>query len=340
MTNTTVKERARKPKSVNSAKSLIDALKTVSLSQKKNEHDFQSYVLLNNKRLTSCDGSLFIDTPIQEDISACVNYSQLLKALSKCGQQFSLTVLDNQVCVCSGEFTAYVQCISIESIPYLPNQVVNVEVDEVLQEAFRNVVDLSKDGSQHVITSSILMTANTVIGANTEMIKEYWHGFNFPTMVTIPTSAAKIVATIKKPLIGIGCDGQHMTFFFKDSTVIRTELYDENWYGQVSVLNNESNAFPLPPNFWQAVNSMVDVGNGNIQFSEKGISTESKDATFNIEIVNANANLVFNGKLLKTLNGNIDRMDIQKDSKMMFFFGDKIRGILNGKDITNEFVKS
>ncbi len=69
----TVKERARKPKSVNAAQGLIDALKFVNAAQKKNDHIFQKYVVLQDKTLIATDGTLAIGTRIEEEINSKTN---------------------------------------------------------------------------------------------------------------------------------------------------------------------------------------------------------------------------------------------------------------------------
>lgn len=333
MTKKTVTQRARKPKSVNAAQGLIDALKFVNATQKKNEHPFQKHVLIDNKMLVGNDGTLAIGAPVEEDITAAPRSDMLLAALNKCGEKFSLTVDNGQVCVSSGEFTAYIPCLPIEQMPVVFTSPLMMQIDDGLKAAFSAVMDLAKEGSPHVMTASLLLQPNSVIAANAAMIKEYWHGLQFPMSFILPKLAAHCVAKSSRTLAGVGGSTDSLTFWFSDKSFITSTLFTDGWTnGIADILNKPTNALPLPDNFWAGIASVVDFGESEfVCFYNGYIATESQQAIFEIDGLPAGSK--YNGKLLKASKDYITRIDCQTHINKLYFFGDKIRGVLGGEPI-------
>ncbi|AHI60018.1 DNA polymerase processivity factor [Acinetobacter phage IMEAB3] len=325
----TVKERARKPKSVNAAQGLIDALKFVNAAQKKNDHIFQKYVVLQDKTLIATDGTLAIGTRIEEEINACPRSDMLLAALSKVGERFSLTVEDEQLCIVSGDFTAHIPCIPLEQIPVTFTSPNMMPLDDSLKAAFSAVMDIAKEGAPHIMTASLMLRDNTVVAANNEMIKEYWHGFRFPMVFIIPKLAVQCVAKTNKTLVGVGGSTESLTFWFSDQSFIQTTLMPNEWNDVDTMLNQPTNALPLPSNFWQAINSIVDFGESNlVLFHDDCVTTESGKARFEIEGLQGGQK--FDGKLLKSASAYIKRIDCRTHKNRLYFFGEKLRGLLGG----------
>lgn len=325
-----IKKRVRKPKSVNAAQGLIDALKFIGPACKKNEHPYQKYIVMGEKRITSNDGTLSLSAMIEEDINACPRHDMLLAALSKCGDKFSMTAEPHQLTVSSGDFVAYIPCLPIESMPVTFQQDGTFNANGNLQKAFSAVMDLAKEGAPHVMKASVLMTPHSVIAANDEMIKDYYHGLNFPAPAIIPKLAAYCVARSPKELQSIGCNGQYMTFWFADRSFVNVELFAEGWPEDVShILTAPTNPEPLPENFWAAVNAIIDFGESSlVKFWGDKATSENGEAEFELE--NAPAGVMVNGKLLKTVNGLIKEIDWKSYNKRLYFYGDNFRGVIGG----------
>lgn len=333
MTTKTVKERARKPKAINAAQGLIDALKFVLPATKKSEHEFQKHVIIDNKMVISNDGILSIGALIEEDLTACPRADMLLAALNKCSEKLSLTVDENQLCVSSGEYTAYIPCLPIEQMPVVFKDDQVITADENLKKGFLAVMDLAKEGSPHVMTASVLLRQNSVASANSVMLKEFWHGLNLAMPDTIvPKLAVQCVAKTNKTLIGIGGSSESITFWFSDRSFIKVATFNDGWSDVDVVLNNPTNALPLPDDFWKAVFAVVDFGeNEFICFYDGFVSTESGKAIFEIEGLNSGTK--YNGKLLKACKDYITRIDCRTHKNRLYFFGDNFRGVLGGEPI-------
>lgn len=332
MTAKTVKERARKPKSINAAQGLIDALKFVSPATKKSEHEFQKYVAIHDKMIVANDGILSIGALIEEDLTACPRFDMLLAALNKCGERFSLTVDENQLCVSSGEYTAYIPCLPIEQIPVTFKDEQTVTANENLKKGFSAVMDLAKEGSPHVMTASLLLRQNSVTAANNSMIKEYWHGLNLPAWAIVPKLAVQCVAKTNKTLIGLGGSSESITFWFSDRSFIKAQLFLDGWADVDSVLNQPTNAMPLPDDFWKAITAVVDFGESEfVSFNKGQVSTESGQAIFEIDGLCSGSK--YNGKLLKASKDLITRIDCQTHKNKLYFFGENLRGVLGGESI-------
>ncbi|CUS06484.1 putative DNA polymerase III, beta subunit [Acinetobacter phage Loki] len=332
MTTKTVKERARKPKAINAAQGLIDALKFVLPATKKSEHLFQKYVVIDNKTLIANDGVLSIGALIEEDITACPRADMLLAALNKCGEKFSLTVEDSQLCVVSGEYTAYIPCLPLDQMPITFKSEQSVTANESLKKGFLAVMDLAKEGSPHVMTASLWLRSNSVTAANSTMIKEYWHGLNLPAWAIVPKLAAQCVAKSNKTLIGLGGSKDSITFWFSDRSFICAQTFADGWADVDSVLNQPTNAMPLPDDFWKALETVLSFGESEkVCFDKVGMSSESGKAIFELDGVNYGAK--FDGKLLKASKEYIRRIDCQTHRNKLYFFGENLRGVLGGEPI-------
>lgn len=93
------KPRARRKKSdtLNPAASLLAALKFVAVAQKKAGTVQQQFGVISGNWAAASNGVLTVATKVEEDLSACPHTYQLIDALSKVGEELSITQLSPNV---------------------------------------------------------------------------------------------------------------------------------------------------------------------------------------------------------------------------------------------------
>jgi hypothetical protein len=104
------KHRARRPKATaNPAASLLAALKFVAVAQKKAGTVQQQFGMISGNWAAASNGVLTVATKVEEDLVACPHTLQFIDALSKVGEELSITQLTaNALAVSSGAFRALV----------------------------------------------------------------------------------------------------------------------------------------------------------------------------------------------------------------------------------------
>lgn len=336
----TVKTRARQPKNkpINAAASLMAALEFVMVAQNKKGMLFQKHVLLNNGTITATDGTVSIGTFIEERITCCPQSDLFLAALSKCGEQFAMTIFDEEkLCIQSGEFTAYIPCAPIETMPNIEPLSKCGQIDNNLVKGINAVINLSSDAASSVMASSLLINPNTIMATNMAVIMEYWHGLDFPKNVIVPKYIARHIAKCGKELSSLGYDGVHATFWFNDDSFIKIKLIVEGWADVQSVLNYPD-LLPLPvlPDFWKGVDTISALSeDGVLYLSESGFHSKpigEQGATYDFDGLPNNLNVEI--KSLKLVKPYMETADLSTHPNRIFFFGENCRGVIAG--VTSE----
>lgn len=329
------KTRARQPKNkpVNAAASLMAALEFIMVAQNKKGMLYQKHVLLKDKTIVATDGTVSIGTFIEESITCCPQSDLFLAALSKCGEQFAMTVLDDTLCIQSGEFTAYIPCAPIETMPAIEPLPICGQIDNSLVKGINTVIGLSSDAASSVMAASLLINPNTILSTNMAVVIEYWHGLDFPPNVILPKYIARHIAKCGKELSGLGYDGVHATFWFTDNSFIKIKLIVEGWADVSSVLNYpDLKPLPILSDFWKGIDAISALSeDGIVYFSESGIHSKpigEQGATFDFDGLPNNLNIEI--KSLKLVKAYMETADFTTYPNRVFFFGENCRGVIAG----------
>lgn len=329
------KNRTTKPEATQS-NLFVDALRFVALATKDEGSINETHVHLYNGWVTAFNGIIAAGQKITEEIYACPNNKLMIEALSKCGEHLSITQLDqNRLSIKSDKFKAIVPCIDpvllSAAIPDMPVGVINDELKDGLQ-AVSVLVD--QEPGQRVVTCSILLQKNSCIASNGNMIFEFWHGIDMPTLC-IPKAIVEALAKCKKKLCKFGFSNSSVTFYFEDESWLRTQLIAGEWPDLKHILDQKSNAWPLPPDFYKALDAVAGFSDDGLVYFTKDTmhshKAEGIGATY--ELAGLPQDLVFSIKQLGFIKPFVKEIDwhVHGSIPMTMFYGSKIRGAIAGR---------
>jgi hypothetical protein len=325
----------RKPSTKTSSR-LLEVVRFLSLVSKDGGPINETHILLKDKTASAFNGTLGAGCIIEEDLYCAPHAKTFLNALAKCGENYSLTQVDqSKLSIKSGPFKAVIPCID-PSLIYFPTPDQNVApIDDTLKEALTLIEKIKPENGQRIITLSFLMNGGSVIATDGKILVEAWHGLNLPTNVPIPKAIIPVLLSSKK-LIGFGLSQTTATFYVDDNSFIRTQLYAERWPDISDILNKPSTPIPVPKDFFKGLEAIKDFSdNGMIYFKDGKLQShdvDGKGAEFEVpEIKNGP---VYSAKYLSLLKDMAEKIDFyvpaDRKSMLLSFIGNKVRGILMG----------
>jgi hypothetical protein len=328
--------RPRKIKAVTS-NPLLEALQFCSGALKDVGTPSETHIALINKWALANNGILAIGCPIPSVITGCPNYNLLIAALSKCGDGYSInpaTVEDNTglnlgLRIHSNKFKAIVPCIdpALIQLPTIDPPI--AAINNEFRVGLEKVSMLANENAQHVVTASILMNGQSIVGTDRTIVIEYWHGLDLPPGLALPKSFAVALSKIGKNLKAFGCSNNSITIYFEDDSFIKTQLYNKQWPDINLVLNRGSNPLPVPKDLWEGVKNVESFSPDDLVHFDTNIirshSSDSMGASF--EVVGLPKGPVFAVKYLKLIEPIATSIDFFAGNATVFF-GDRIRGAI------------
>lgn len=317
-----------------SSNSFLSALKFVGAVTKDEGTPNEVCVHLHNGWVTAFNGIIAAGHKIEEQIFAAPNNKLLIEALSKCGENLSITQLDNnRLSIKSDKFKAIVPCIDPTllsvPIPDMPIGIVNAD----LTFAMNAVSVLVDDESDRIITASILLQSGSCVASTGSVLFECWHGIDLPTLA-IPKAIIQPLIKCGKKLVQFGFSQGSVTFYFEDESWLRTQLMAGEWPDVKKILDQKTNQWPLPQDFYKALDAVAPFANEVVYF-EKDImrshSTEGIGASY--EVTGLPQGLVFSIKQLMMIKQHVKTIDFHVNGHMpmTIFYGDKFRGAIAGR---------
>lgn len=324
---TKARERAKKQKDDNAAKGLIDALAFVSLAQSpKSDNPMHSHCFMSEGVLTATDGVLTVGTSIQETVNACPHTVKLRQALSMCGANLQLTSDDVSLTVKSGHFSRAIQCMRTEDYyRHYPDPKL-IDVCDNFRFAIESVAVLASDSHEHLICATVHLLGQSAMATNRHVILEVWHGYNIPIEINMPKGLVTALSKVKKKLVGFGASDSSATFWFEDGSYLKGQLVNYRWPSVDSVLNVETNPWPLPEDFFTAIEATCVVDEQFSRVDFKGDRVESSDGSAVFEIEGAPEDISFNGKYILMMRPFMDRVDFKGNQRGLIFYSDVARG--------------
>lgn len=313
----------------------LDALKFCSLVVKDTGPPNETHVILNNNWVTAFNGILAVGCPIIEDIYACPHNQTLINALSKCGENLSITQLDNnRLSIKSNKFKAVVPCLeqSLLSIS-IPDQPIAV-IDDRFKEALESVSGLITDDIYRVVTASILMNGSSIVSTTGTVIFEYWHGIDLPSRLAIPKAVIKPLVQCSKKLARFGFSQSSVTFYYEDGSWLRSQLYADQWPDLRGILDGPVNLYPFPPDFFKAVEAVGDFSSDGLLYSREGTlcSHPQEGAGAVYECSGLPGALTFSKRqmaLIKPWAETVDFFAMSDNIMCIKVFGKNIRGAIS-----------
>jgi hypothetical protein len=329
---------APKPKkpSQKTSSRLLEVVRFLSSITKDEGPPNQTHILLSNKTATAFNGTLGAGCMIDEDLRCAPHAKTFLNALSKCGEKYSLTQVDQStLSIKSGPFKATIPCIDPTLIYFPTPDQFQSPIDDNFKSSLELIEKIKPENGQRVITLSFLMNGGSVIATDGKILVEAWHGLNLPTNIPIPKAIIPVLLSAKK-LIGFGLSSTTATFFLEDNSFIRTQLYAEDWPDISSVMERQSSPIPVPKDFFKGLDAVKDFSrNGFVYFNDGKLNSHSeKETGAEFEIPELKFGPVYSVKYLSIIKEMAEKIDFyvpaERKSLMLAFTGNKVRGILMG----------
>lgn len=330
--------RPKKPSEKTSSK-LLEVVRFLSCITKDEGAPTDTHILLSNKTATAFNGIVGAGAIIDEDLVCAPHAKTFLNALSKCGENYSLTQLDqSKLSIKSGPFKANIPCID-PALLLFPTPDANIApIDDKFKEAISLVEKVKPENGQRVVTLSFLLNGASIIATDGKILIEAWHGLDLPTGIPIPKATIPVLLSHSKKLIGFGISGITVTFYFEDNSFIRSQLYKEQWPDISHITEKPSNPITVPPDFFKGVSAVNEFSsNGFIYFNDGKIQShevDEKGAQFEVEGLRKGP--VYSVKYLNLIKDIVEKVDFyvqaNNSSKgyMMTFYGKNCRGVLMG----------
>lgn len=344
MTNETEKPKSRarrqassKKKVLNPAASLIEALKFISVAQKKAGPTGVQFCQVRQNWAIASDGIVTAAFPVQEDLEACPHTLQLTAALSKVGEDLSITQLnENALAVSSGDFRALVPCVGFDEVPVPEADSPCADIDNRVKEALASVAGLATDGANSATYAAVLLQAGSAVATNGAALLEAWHGIDLPPGLLLPKSAVMAIVKSKLDLVRFGFSHSSATFFFENGAFIKTQLYGERYPNYQAVLHCDNlNPWPVPEDFFRAIEAIEAFSpEGNVYFQDGAIfSMLRKDDATTYKIEGLPDGMGFQIKNLNLVKKAFEKVHFEKQENKAYFFGGNVRGAIMGLDL-------
>jgi len=295
----------------------------------------ETHVALRNGWAVAYNGMIAIGEPIKEDLSTCPNGLLLKEALSKCGQGFSITQNDHTLLVKSDKFKALIPCLSLTELqPAFPDPPI-AQIDDRLKISLEQASPVQLD-ENFLLTASVLIHNGTCTTTDRKVIIQSWHGIDLPPMLTIPRAIIKPLISNPKKLVSFGLSNSSCTFYYEDSSWIKTQFFADKWPDINSILDKKTSSWPLQENFYEGVKSLEKFSEtGFVYFDSNLMRSHEEDIKgASYEIYGLPKGPTLNIKQLKMVEPLIKTVDFlvpHGNHKMTLFYGDKVRGAIAGR---------
>lgn len=330
------KKRAAPKTEPKAATAFVEGLRFVSLALKDEGQPNETHALLENKWAKAFNGFIALGHPIAEDILAAPQNKLMLSALSYCGDELSITQLDNaRIAIKSAKFRAVVPCVQ-------PDLLGTIEPDTqiaLLNDDFRSAVEavssLVVESGSRVFECSILLRPGSVIATDGTVLLEAWHGIDMPPDMVLPKAGIAALCKIKSKLVGFGFSPSSVTFHYENGAWLRCQLWADKWpvNNIERILATPANLSELPHEFFKALAAVSQFSeDGHIHFHSGIMRSHSHEAAgASYEVYGLPGGPVFSAKKLKLIEPYAQVIDfIANGQKMLYFKGERVRGVIMG----------
>ena len=323
-----LQQRARKkPSDPRPSDGLLKALDFVAVACDDTGEIYQKHCLIADKQVIAFNGITAAGHPIEEDVQACPHISTLRAALDSCGDKFSMTHLDNdKLSIVSGKFRANIQCVSVSAMRYAKPDTNVASLNDEIYKGFVAIGSIVSETFSNVVSSSLLLQAQTMVATTGKVIAEYYHGNDLPSSLLLPRSFIKAVLAKGNPS-GFGYSDSTVSFFYPGGAWIRTLRFSGIYPNYEQIFARiDPKPKSLSDDFWQAFEAVAPftiedrlyLKAGKLQTHESENEGAQCDC---FSMVNAG---IINAKNMKQLKPLMQQVDFT--TSPAYFVGDRVRG--------------
>lgn len=317
---------------------MIDALKFVQGAvAKKDFIPALTHFRIQNGRIKGFNGCLGICSPINIDLDIAPKALQFVKAINACEEEISLHVDKNgKLCVRSGKFKTFVDCVDKANYPDFEPQGQFVELGKELVPALRKMEPFIGEDASRPWACGVLFEGESAFVTNNIVFVEQWLGYHFPVRVNIPAEAIRELIRIGKNPTRLQTTGDRVIFHYEDKQWLSTQVLTQPWPDITRHLNSLSMAGQkcVKEEFWQALAAVVPFGdemNRCFFLGEQMATTAEPEVTGTaVKIKGLPEQGIYNGKHLLALQTVANSFNFDAYPNPVAFFGDGTRGLITG----------
>jgi hypothetical protein len=325
----------KRPKAQTNNSELLATVKQLCTILKSEGHVWDTHILLQDHWAIAHNQVIGIGEKIKEDFFACPNAILLKEALAKCGQNLSITQLEQKLSIKSDKFRALVPCVPSENITRIKPDASVASLDDRLKLSLEAASILHYD-ENNLLTASVLVHNGCVSTTDRKVILQHFHGIDLPPNLVLPKAIIDPVLKNPKKLVGFGYSNNSCTFHYEDESWLKSQFYIEQWPDIDRILDKKINAWPLPENFYTAVKALEPFSDDGFVYFDSGMMRSHPDEGLgaSYEIYGLPKGPAFSIKQLKMIEPYIKTVDFlvpHGNHHMMMFYGEGCRGGIAGR---------
>lgn len=279
------------------------------------------------------NGSLALCSPIDLDLDITPKAAPFIKAIQTCKDTVQLNLTPaGRLCIKSGAFRAYVDCID-EPYPDIQPEGEVLELDGHLLEALKVLNPFIADDASRQWARGIMFRGPSAFATNNVVLVEYWLGYSFPVEVNVPKPAVQELIRIGVEPTKVQVSKNSVTFHYPSGRWLRTQTYTTQWPDTSKVLDRDSDQRPFPQGFFQALADLAPFLDevSRVYLLGTRIATTPNDGLgASVEIGGIPETGIYNHKQLSLLEGVANTIDLTQYPAPCLFYGDNLRGAIVG----------
>lgn len=223
-------KRGRKSEMSEENKALLAAVqKVVSIQKGTGLNERQTHCKFENGYVVATNDVMIFGVPVIGMSADCCPHSKtLVAALERCTGEITF-VLDGAVLtVKSGRIRVPVPCLDPVALSDLIPDQAQGDAGPALAAALGQAGSIVEEsGDNRPMTRAVFMGPGTVEAFHHgHAAIQIWHGVAPLPNIALPKDSALTVAKNASPLVKLGCSNGTATFWFEDTSWVRTSLYD------------------------------------------------------------------------------------------------------------------
>lgn len=319
---------------------ILAALKFLEPAAKFEGPANQTHCMLRNKTATIFNGLIAMGVLVDIEANCNPHLLMLTGALAKCKTEtkIELNSETHSLVITSGRFRANVPCLPDDQFGNVFPSPAIAPLNDSFKTSLEIVGRIAVENSPRLMCATVYARTGSAVATDGVIMFEHWHGHSMPDMSLPKTSVASILK-IDKKLTSFGAEFDpsnvptSVTFWYEDSSWLRTQLYVEPWPSIDKILETPANLWPIPVGLWDGLNDIADfIGDDSrVYLRAKTVSThEEITIGASCEIEGAlPERLVLNHEYLSMFQSVATKVDWNCTDDIVKFQGDNFRGVLS-----------